>query len=251
MSSFNSQKLNIKEMNIFRRLSKIGQSEAHAVIDKLEDPIKLTEQGIRDMKEDLDKSLKSLAQIKAMAIRAKRDIENYQSKAEDYEQKAIQLLKNAQSGSIEAEEADRLATEALTRKEENAKHAAQSMAEKKRFDDSVNKMEANIKQLRSTIAKWDNELKTLKARVEVSSATKNINKQMAQIDSSNTMAMLERMKDKVNQQEALAESYGEIANEAKSVDEEINNALIESNGSKNEELAKLKEKLGIKKDENS
>ena len=236
-------------MNIFRRLFKIGQSEAHAAVDKLEDPIKLTEQGIRDMKEDLDKALNSLAQVKAMAIRSKKDLENYQSKAQEYEQKAVQLLQNAQKGSISTEEADRLASEALVQKEQNMQHAARSMGESQKFEQSVEKMDANIKRLRSTIAKWENELKTLKARVKVSSATKDINKQMAQIDSSSTLAMLERMKDKVNQEEALAESYGEIANESRSVDEEIDKALNESSTSNSEELAKLKEKLGINKEE--
>ena len=235
-------------MNIFRRIFKIGQSEAHAAVDKLEDPIKLTEQGIRDMKEDLDKALNSLAQVKAMAIRAKKELEGFQSKAEDYEQKAIQLLKNGQGGNLDADEADRLASEALVQKEENLKHAARSMGEKQKFEQSVEKMDANIKRLKSTLAKWENELKTLKARVKVSSATKNINKQMAQIDSSDTISMLERMKDKVNQEEALAESYGEIAQEGRSVDEEIDQALSDSSTSKTEELAKLKEKLGINKE---
>ena len=44
-------------VNFFKRLFKIGEAEANAVIDKMEDPIKLTEQGIRDMKGDLQKSL--------------------------------------------------------------------------------------------------------------------------------------------------------------------------------------------------
>ena len=34
-------------------------------MDKLEDPIKMTEQGIRDMKKDLESSLKALAEVKA------------------------------------------------------------------------------------------------------------------------------------------------------------------------------------------
>ena len=37
-------------MNIFRRLFKIGQAEANSAIDGMEDPIKMTEQGIRDLK---------------------------------------------------------------------------------------------------------------------------------------------------------------------------------------------------------
>ena len=34
-------------MNIFKRIFRIGQAEIHAVVDKMEDPIKMTEQGIR------------------------------------------------------------------------------------------------------------------------------------------------------------------------------------------------------------
>lgn len=235
-------------MNIFKRLFKIGASEAHAAIDQLEDPIKLTEQGIRDMKVDLDKSLNALANVKAMAIRARKEVENYSSKAEDYEQKAALLLKRASKGDLAEEEADRLATEALVQKEENLKHASRAMGEKQQFEQSVEKLESNVKRLKSTIVKWENELKTLKSRITVSNATKNINKQMAQIDSSSTIAMLERMKDKVNQEEALAESYGDIADESRSLDEEIDKTLEESSKpDKAEELAKLKEKLGIKK----
>ncbi|MGB0915007.1 MAG: PspA/IM30 family protein, partial [Crocinitomicaceae bacterium] len=87
------------------------------------------------------------------------------------------------------------------------------------------------------------------ARVKVASATKNINKQMSNIDSHGTVSMLERMKDKVAEEEALAESYGDIAHESRSLDQEIDEAVgNESKLAANEELAKLKEKLGIKTD---
>ena len=88
-------------MNIFKRLFSIGKAEAHSAIDKMEEPIKLTEQGIRDMKQDLDKSLESLAQVKAMAIRANNDKEEYALKAEDYQNKANDLIMvNASYGHI-------------------------------------------------------------------------------------------------------------------------------------------------------
>ena len=89
-------------MNFFKRLFKVGQSEAHSALDKLQNPIKLTEQGIRDLKSDLDKSLKALAEVKAMAIRSRNDIDTYSNKAKDYEQKAMLLLKKAGSGEMES-----------------------------------------------------------------------------------------------------------------------------------------------------
>ena len=236
-------------MNFFKRLFRIGSAEAHSALDKLEDPIKMTEQGIRDLKSNLDDSIKALAEVKAMAIRSRNDHESYAEKAKSYERKAILLLKKAQDGKIDPVEADRLATETLLRKEENGKLASNALADQEKFEASVSKLDGNIKNLRSKIAQYENELKTLNARVKVASATKNINKQMSNIDSHGTVAMLERMKDKVAEEEALAESYADIANENRSLDQEIDEAVgDESKLAANEELEKLKAKLGIKPD---
>jgi len=237
-------------MNVFSRLFRIGTAEAHSAIDKLEDPIKMTEQGIRDLKKNLDDSLKALAEVKALAIRSKNDLETNRSRANDYESKAILLLKKAESGAITPEEADRLATEALTKKEECLTTVKEKQGEVDRFDQNIAQLDANIKKLRSQISTFENELRTLKARVKVSKATKSINKQMAQIDSSSTISMLEKMKEKVDQEEALSEAYGEIANESKSLDDEIDSALGGADKAEaSESLAALKAKLGIEKKE--
>jgi len=134
--------------NIFKRLLKIGQAEAHSAVDQLESPIKLTEQGIRDMKENLDKSLQSLAQVKALSIRARNDIETYSDAAEDYERKALMLLKKAQAGEMTPAEADRLAGEALVKKEASLNQANRSKAEKAKFDQSISELDQNIKTIK-------------------------------------------------------------------------------------------------------
>ena len=225
----------------------MGEAEAHSAISKLENPIKMTEQGIRDLKKDLDKSLQALAEVKAMAIRSKNDVQTHTNRAKDYEQKAMLLLKKAQNGDLDSKEADRLASEALVKKEENHEYALTAKADQDKFETSVAQLDQQVKRIRSTISKYENELKTLKARVKVSTATKNLNKQMAQIDSSSTVSMLERMKEKVAQEEALAASYGEIANESKSIDDEIDKALeggtTEAKAADN--LAALKSKMGL------
>lgn len=232
-------------MNIFRRLFNIGKAEAHSTIDKMEDPIKLTEQGIRDMKKDLDKSLEGLAQVKAMSIRANNEKEDYSSKADDYQTKAMLILKKMQSGDITAEKGDRLAKEALVKKDECLKQAARATQDADKFSQSVSQLEKNVSSIKTNISKWDNELKTLKARVKVSNATKNLNKQMAQIDSSGTVSMLERMKEKVTEEEALAEAYGDIANESKSIDDELD-AIVDSTDTNAEsDLEKLKKQMGM------
>lgn len=232
-------------MNIFKRLFNVGKAEAHSAIDKMEDPIKLTEQGIRDMKGDLTKALEGLAQVKAMLIRSTNDKAQFATKAKDYQNKAMLILQKVQKGGLSTEDGDRLAKEALVKKDENQEHVNRAQVEIDKFTDSVNQLDKNVNALRSNISKWENELKTLKARVKVSNATKNLNKQMAAIDSSSTVNMLEKMKEKVAQEEALADAYGDIANESKSVDDEIDQVLDNTNVSADNDLEALKKQMGM------
>jgi phage shock protein A len=232
-------------MNILKRLMKIGQAEAHSAVDKAEDPIVMSEQAIRDLRDDLDKSLEALAQVKAMSIRARNEAEEYTGKAEDYGQKAMLLLVKAQSGDMPVADADRLAKEALIKKAESEGQVQRALGEKAKFEASVAQMEANVATIKQTISKWENELRTLRARVKVADATKDLNKQLSQMDSSGTVSTLERMKEKVIQKEALAEAYGEMAGTAKSIDAEIDKAIDLRGAKADVELAALKEKLGI------
>jgi phage shock protein A len=231
-------------MSLFKRLFTLGKAEANSVVDKLEDPIKMTEQGIRDMKKDLENCLKALAEVKALAIRSRNEITEQKERAVDYEKKAMLILQKSEGGNMDAGEADRLATEALNKKVECEEHVQRASGEQVQFEGNVSKLERNVKTLRSKISSWENELKTLKARVKVATATKNLNKQMASIDSNDTISMLERMKDKVEQEEALADAYGDISNESKSLDDELDNAIGDtSSGAVSESLAALKAKM--------
>ena len=232
-------------MSIFRRLFKVGEAQANAAIDKIEDPVKMSEQAIRDLKADLNKALESLAEVKALAIRTRRDQKNHQQQASDYEKKAMLLLQRAQQGQLEPAEADRLATEALSKKEQATQQMARMQDEVQKYDNMTANLETKVNHLKSQVSTWENELKTLQARSKVSSATKKLNKQLAGIDSSSTVAMLERMKTRVEEEESLAESYGEIAAAPRSVDAEIEKALGDSSHAGSDQLAALKERMGI------
>lgn len=232
-------------MNIFKRLLRIGQAEIHSAVDKMEDPIRMTEQGIREMRDDLDKALEALAQTRALAIRTKNDKQKKAANAEDYENKAILIMTKAQKGDLDMNEAEKLAKEALSLKESLLKEALILDEQLVVHERAVDEMQKNIDILRFNITKWENELKTLKSRIRVSKATKEVNKQMAQIDSDSTISMLERMKEKVEEEEALAEAYGDIAKKNISIDEEINKAIGSDTGKVNEELDEIKKKLGL------
>jgi len=232
-------------MNIFKRLLRIGQAEMHSVVNKMEDPILMTEQGIREMKADLEKSLESFAQIKAMGIRAKNDKVRKETEAQDYANKAVLLLTKAQKGELEMEQAEKLAEEALSLKEHLLIEVRALEEQQTTHESAAADIQKNIDVLKFNITKWENELKTLKSRIKVSRATKEVNKQMAQIDSNSTISMLERMKEKVEEEEALAQAYGDIAKRGSSTDDEINKAIGDENNKVGQELDELKRKLGL------
>jgi phage shock protein A len=232
-------------MSIFQRLFRVGKSEVNAAIDKFEDPIKLTEQGIRDLKKDLNAAMTSLAEVKGQAIRLRKQVEDNKKASADYERKAMLLLQRAQNGDIDPAEADRLATEALSRKEEADGRVAQLGQDATSQENMANQLQAQVEKLKSTVAKHENELITLRARAKTAAATKKINKQLAKVDSSGTISMLERMKERVEEDESLSQAYGEMAGAAKSVDEEINTALAGSSKGSDERLAALKAKMGM------
>jgi phage shock protein A len=231
---------------IFNRLFKLGQSEANTLVDRLEDPIKMTEQGIRDLKNDLVEAMRSLAEIKASTMRLKKDGDEQKAMSLDYERKAMLLLQKGQEGSITPQEAERLATEALARKKECEERSSSLLAEYQSQEHLADKLQTDVTKLKSTIGSYENELTTLKARAKTASSTKKINQQMASMDSSGTIAMLEKMKQKVVEEESLATAYGEMAETPKSVDAEIDKVLHDSNKEATDSLASLKAKMGIK-----
>ena len=223
---------------------KMGEAEAHSALDKLENPIKMTEQGIRDLKKDLAESLQNLASAKAILIKMRKDAESKKRVAASYEKKAILLLKKAEAGDLDPSEADRLASEALVKKEQAMTQAATFSKDLEAQNQQTAKLESVVGELKASIGKWENELTTLKARAKVASASKKLNKQLAAVDSSSTIAMLDKMKQKVEEDEALAASYGDVAALETGIDSEIDKALGGSvNPEGQDSLAALKAKL--------
>lgn len=231
---------------IFNRLFKAGEAEAHALVDKLEDPIKMSEQAVRDLRKDLQESLRSLGEVKSLAIRMAKDAEDARRLAGDYERKAMLLLQRGQAGEVDNAEAERLAMEALSRKEEAATRALQATEQAQQQQQMVDSLQNNVNQLKSKVASYENDLVMLKARARTANATRKINQRLSNVDTKGTVALLERMKEKVSEEEALGQAYGEMADAGGSVDEEIDKALASGSPSKSEDsLAQLKSKMGI------
>ena len=230
----------------FSRLFKVAESNAHAAVDGLEDPIKMTEQGIRDLKQNLQAAMVSLAQVKSLAIRLHKEGDDHKKRAAEYERKAMLLLKRMEAGEMDAAEAERLATVALEKKEEAVRLAARVGGDHQTQQRMGDQLQAKVDELKRKITRYENELVTLRARARTASSMRKINQQLAGVDASGTVAMLEKMKHKVEEEESLAEAYDQLNDVGRTVDDDIDKALTTSSPSASaDSLAALKQKMGI------
>lgn len=237
-------------MNIFKRIFRIGQAEIHAAVEKMEDPVKMTEQGLRELREDLNEATEAYARVKALAIRTRNERESCLKEAAAYGQKAVLVMEKAQAGALELEKAETLAKEALRLKMQYTEESEDLEQQAAVHQQSAAEMLKNIEVIKENLAKWEKELKTLKARVKVSKATQQVNKQLAHLDANDTISMLERMKEKAEDQEALAKAYGEIAAERSTINEELEKVLQDKTGAIESDLEAIKKQLGMDKSNN-
>ena len=139
-------------MNLFQKFFKVIQSFLHGFLNHIQDPILMAEQAIRDLKKDYDTSMKNLAEIKALSIEAKEKISQNTEIAKDYEKKALVLLQKAQNGELEQEKADRLASEALKKKQEAIEEIKKQTLSVRNYDSMSEKLETKISGLKEQMA---------------------------------------------------------------------------------------------------
>ncbi|NGQ95978.1 PspA/IM30 family protein [Brevibacillus sp. SYP-B805] len=218
-------------MSLFKRLRDLTLANLYALIESAEDPIKMTDQYLRDMQEDLEEAEKAVAAQIALEKKFKQLYE---------EQEALVKKRDEQAHiAAQAKNID-LARRAL----EEKKAAEQKMAEYKASYEqnkaAADNLRDKLEEMRKQITELKNRRETLVARVNAARAQKNINKSMAGFNADTAMAGLKRMEEKALQLEAEAEASGEIYKKQASLDEEI--AKLNRDKAVEDELAELMKK---------
>lgn len=218
-------------MSIFNRLRDLTLANLYALIEKAEDPVKLTDQYLRNMQDDLEDAEKAVA---AQIVLEKKFKQLYE------EQKALVKKRDEQAHTAAQEKNIDLARRAL----EEKKTAEQKMSEYK-LSYEQNKLIADqlrekLEEMRKQITELKNKRETLVARANAAKAQKEINRSIAGLDSNSAKAGFKRMEDRVLQMEAEAEASGELFKKEKSLDEEFEK--IRKDKQVEEELAALMKK---------
>ncbi|MBY3621955.1 PspA/IM30 family protein [Paenibacillus sp. FSL E2-8871] len=199
-------------MSIFKRLRDLTMSNVNAIIDKAEDPIKMTDQYIRDMTEDLEDAEKAVAAQIAIEKKFKQLYEEQEALVNKRTQQAHAA---AQAGNVD------LARRAL---EEKKAAEAKLVEYKASFDQnkaSADNLRGKLDEMRKQLTQMKNKRETLVARYNAAKAQTEINKAMSGFSSDSASAGLKRMEEKMMQAEAQAEASNEMSSGNKSLDDEF------------------------------
>ena len=217
-------------MGLLDRLSRLLRANLNAFVSDAEDPIKILDQSVADMQEDLVK----LRQAVAIAIASQKRLENQANQAKEQIQnwfsRAELALKKGE---------DDLAREALSRKKTFQETFESLTTQFQSQNGQVEKLKKSLLLLERKIAEARTKKDMLKARAQAAKAQQKIQSAVGDLGGKSAMAAFERMEDKVEALEASGQAALELAGE----DIESKFAALEGGDDIEKELETLRSQL--------
>jgi phage shock protein A len=188
-------------MGLFSRLGTLIRSNINELINKAEDPEKMLNQVLVDMKQQLVEAKKQVAVAIADEKRLKKQVEQEEAKAADWEKKAMLAIRAGDDG---------LARAALARKGEHDEVASTLREQWEAQKSAVEQLKGALRGLDTKIEEAKRKRNMLVSRQKRAEAQRMINDTLQGINSASAFDTFERMSDRVTQLEAEAEATSEI-----------------------------------------
>lgn len=217
----------------FKRVKTVVSSELNAALDKAEDPVKMLDQFMRDMEEDIHEAETAVAKQIANEKMLKKKFDDAQKLVE---KRQAQAEKAIGAGD------DDLARRALEDKKSHESHADSLREAWERAKQDSATLRHKLQDMKDEYEEMKLKQDSLKARAETAKATTKINRTMSSVGSDDSKAGFERMEEKVMRYEAEAETSEDLRSANRSLDDEFEK-LDERDGV-DDELAALKKKMG-------
>ena len=223
-------------MGLFDRIGLLMRSNVNAMISKSEDPEKILNQLLIDMREQFIQAKKqvaiAIADEKRLAARHKKA----QTEATGWEKKAMLALSKGDEA---------LAREALSRQQEAATQASQWQSQWTQQKAATEQLRSSLHQLNNKIGEARRKKDLLIARAKRAEAQKTIQSTMGGMNDNSAFDAFSRMTEKVEQTEAEAEASADLAGDLAGDDLEDRFAALEHESGSADALAALKAKMGL------
>lgn len=188
-------------MNLFDRFSRVAKSNLNNIVKSLEDPEKIMNQAVEDMQNDLVKIRQSYAEVTASQRRFLKQKEQADAMADDWYKRAQLALEKGN---------DELAREALTRRQQQIDAATGLQDQIDIQNASIDKLYEGMQLLESKIMESKAKKEQLVARTRTAQSTQKVNDMLGGFTGKTSMDAFNRMEEKVEALEALAEVSAEM-----------------------------------------
>jgi phage shock protein A len=223
-------------MGIFDRLSALLRSNINDLISRAENPEKMLNTLILDMKTQLAKAKQQVASAIADEKKLQGDAEAMKKQAEDWERRAMLAVQEGR---------DELAKQALGRYNEHLQGAQQLHDTWLRQKAETEQLKLSLRQLNDKIEEAKRKKNILIARAKRAEAQQRIQETMSGLSDKSAFESFERMAEKIEASERKAIAAAEL-NEEVSGDRLIRQfEALEYKGSSDQQLLELKVKMGL------
>ncbi|MNH95499.1 hypothetical protein D3C73_481480 [compost metagenome] len=223
-------------MGIFKRLRDLTTASINDLLDKAEDPVKMLNQFLRDMEEDIQEA--EVAVAKQIAVE-KKFKQQYEESEEMVTKRGEQAMKALEQGNEE------LARKALQDKKEHQERLDVFKGQFQIAKTNADQLRSQLTEMKDELNKMKNKKDLLIARAETAKAQKHINQALSGFGSDSAAKGFDRMSEKVLQMEAEAQASSELRSSSRSLDDEL--AQLDKSDGIDDELAAMKAKLAEKK----
>ncbi|MDH5315139.1 MAG: PspA/IM30 family protein [Gemmatimonadota bacterium] len=223
-------------MGIFDRISTLFRSNINDLISRAENPEKMLNQLITDMKTQLGKAKQEAASAIADEKRLQADAEALKKQAEDWERRAMLAVQEGR---------DDLATQALMRYNEALQGAQQLHETWVRHKAETEQLKVSLRQLHDKIEEAKRKKNILVARAKRAEAQHRIQQTMAGMSDKSAFESFERMTEKIEDIERKALAAAELQQEFSGDDLMQQFKALEYKGSADQQLLELKAKMGV------
>lgn len=224
-------------MGIIERIITVIKANINHLIGKAEDPEKMLDQMMIDMKDQLMKAKQQVATAIADEKKLKSQLDNEIEQAKHWEMRAMQAVESND---------DDLAKEALARKAEHDSITEEFRVQWEAQKAAVEKLKDSLRMLNGKIEEAKRKKNLLVAKAKRSQAQQKIHETMAGLNDTSAFETFERMQDKVDDLEAKAQAAEEINNEVvgDQLEKKFEKLSSASSVSVDSALAELKAKMG-------
>ncbi len=222
-------------MSIFKRLFRVGQANVNAAIDKMEDPVKMIDQILRELDVDIAKVTAAVTTQIAVEKRFERELKEATEVVNKRDQQARQAL---------AAGDEALAREALSDKKRHAEKCSSLQENYDRAKQNSDKLRKQLQEMKDKVQEMKTQKSALIAQAEAAKAQQRINKTMNGVGTEDLGATFAKMEEKIKQMRDEADAAQELSDEGKALDDKIDNMLKSTKEMEiDDELAALKAEM--------